>query len=83
MTEKTYDHKHEPGAYGVCRRCGEEHHPNPGEQPEKQTSVSDTHPGDELIAVMEDAVEKLKDAPKAECKYVDEPPSVKGTQSND
>jgi RNA polymerase-binding transcription factor DksA len=23
---KTYDHKYEPGAYGVCRRCGDERH---------------------------------------------------------
>ena len=24
--EKHYDHKYEPGAYGVCRRCGGERH---------------------------------------------------------
>lgn len=24
---KRYDHKYEPGAYGVCRRCGDEVHP--------------------------------------------------------
>lgn len=27
---RTFDHKFEPGAYGVCRRCGEEKHPAPG-----------------------------------------------------
>lgn len=25
-TRQRYDHKYEPGAYGVCRRCGEEEH---------------------------------------------------------
>lgn len=24
--EARHDHKYEPGAYGVCRRCGEERH---------------------------------------------------------
>jgi hypothetical protein len=24
---KRYDHRYEPGAYGVCRRCGDEKHP--------------------------------------------------------
>lgn len=27
---RRYDHKYEPGAYGVCRRCGDERHPGPG-----------------------------------------------------
>jgi hypothetical protein len=29
LTPRSYDHAYEPGAYGVCRRCGEEKHPNP------------------------------------------------------
>jgi hypothetical protein len=26
----SFDHAYEPGAYGVCRRCGEEKHTGPG-----------------------------------------------------
>lgn len=29
MKPRHYDHRYEPGPYGVCRRCGQEKHPNP------------------------------------------------------